>query len=477
MFPSRVLSRAGRTSNRWLHESLRLRYGRRAAALAFSALLSIGPTAGAEAAEPTWIKLQNSRFGVISQLDEDDTRKWAVEFDQFIDALQQLYSYEGDLGLPPLTIVLFAQARTFAPYRLQTESGQTKVAGFFGNLGTWSVIGLPGRQTSVDTRRVIYHEPVHWFASGDDVASPTWLEEGLAEVFSTFEVVNGKGRWGNVAQNNVDYLGAYGLLPLDEFLRMSQDEALHGSPKYYPEAWAFVHYLVFGNNGAERARLGDFVRRARTEDLDTAFTASFGKSYAEMTSALRGYLQRGRYMMADIAVRDRGSEMIVGPASPAQVEFALARVAFAGGNDELARKHIDAVRALAPKSAPVYELLALLAARAQDGPALQSALDQAIAFGSEDSTIYSMKGFDLVEDQRNENPGAGGALSRSDRARGRRHVRPVDRAAAAQSQRVQGARLRALERRRGHRQGRHGAGARPPRLSHGRHRAGRPSRG
>jgi hypothetical protein len=385
----------------------RLRHGRTAAAIASSALLCTGLAALAEAAEPVWLKLEGPRFGVISQLDEDDTRKWAVEFDQFIDALQQLYSYEGDLGLPPLTIVLFDQARAFAPYRVQTESGQANVAGFFGNMGTWSVIGMPGRRSSVETRRVIYHEAVHWFASGDDVASPTWFEEGLAEVFSTFEVVDGKGRWGTAVQVNVDYLSAYGLLPIDEFLRMSQDEALHGSPKYYPEAWAFVHYLVFGNNGAERGKLGDFLRRRNEADVDAVFKESFGKTYAEMTSALRGYLQRGRYMIAQIPVRDRGSEMIVEPASPAQVEFALARAAFAGGNHELARKHLDAVLAMVPKSPSVHEMLALLAARAEDGAALESAMDEAIALGSKDSTIYSMKGFRLVEKHRNENASIG----------------------------------------------------------------------
>jgi hypothetical protein len=386
------------------------RHGRNAAALASSVLVSTCLAAVAAAAEPEWLKLQAPRFGVISQLDEDDTRKWAVEFDQFIDALHQLYSFEGELALPPLTIVLFDQPREFAPYRVQTESGQANVAGFFGNMGSWSVIGMPGRRSSIETRQVIYHEAVHWFASGSNVASPRWFEEGLAEVYSTFEVVDGKGRWGTPVQNNVDYLGAFGLLPLDEFLRMSQDEALHGSPKYYPQAWAFVHYLVFGNSGAERGKLADFLRQEKDLGLDAAFTASFDKTYAEMTNALRGYLQRGRYGLAEIPVRDRGGEMIVEPASPAQVEFALARVALAGRNDELARKHVDAVLAIAPKAAAGYETLALLAARADDAPALESALDQAIALGSRDSATYSMKGFQLVEKNRNADASVGDVL-------------------------------------------------------------------
>ena len=116
------------------------------------------------AAEPVWVKLQAERFGVISQLDEASTRRWAVEFDQFIDALLQLYAVN-DERLPPLTMVLFENARDFAPYQIQTESGQVKVLGFFANMGTWSVIDLAGRRSSPETRNIVYHEGVHWFAS------------------------------------------------------------------------------------------------------------------------------------------------------------------------------------------------------------------------------------------------------------------------------------------------------------------------
>jgi hypothetical protein len=376
------------------------------ATLLFATLLA-APTG---AAERKWLKIQTSRFGVVSELDEQATRRWAVEFDQFVDALHQLYGVANDIPLPPLTIVLFEQPRAFAAYRMQTESGQANISGFFGNMGTWSVIGIPGRVRGGGTRQVIYHEAVHWFASADEVARPTWFDEGIAEVYSTFEVVDGKGRWGAPIQNNVDYLASVGLLPLEQFFRMSQDEALHGSPKYYPVAWAFMHYLMFGNNGVERSKLAEFLRQQRTTDLDTAFTSSFGKSYDEMTRELRGYLQRGRYGLSELPVRDRGGEMQVEPASAAQVDFALARVALAGGNDNLARKHIDAVLAVTPRSPEVHEMLALLAARAEDIPAQKAALDRAIELGSRDARVYEMKAFRIIEEYRDESASAGDVL-------------------------------------------------------------------
>ena len=158
-------------------------------------LLACALAAPASAAEPEWLKLQAPSFGVISQLDEKETLAWAVEFEQFIGALHALYSAD-QVALPPLTIVLFRQPRDFAPYRLRTDSGQARIAGFFGNTGDWSVIGMPGSGRDDATRQTIYHEAVHWFATASDTPQPLWFAEGLAEVLSTFEVVDGKGRWG-----------------------------------------------------------------------------------------------------------------------------------------------------------------------------------------------------------------------------------------------------------------------------------------
>ena len=351
----------------------------------------------AGAADPEWIRLQAPRFGVISQLNESDTRRWAVEFDQFIDALHQLYAVD-ELALPPLTIVLFKNPRDFEPYHIQTESGQADIAGFFGNMEAWSVIGLTGRPGSSDrTRHVIYHEAVHWFTSASDVEAPLWLQEGLAEVYSTFEVVGGKGRWGMAAQENVDYLSYYGLMPIEELLRASQEQALHGMDKYYPQAWAFVHYLMFGNLGAERPKLEAFLEQERKTNLDAAFTNAFGQSYKDVTNELRKYLDRGRYGIQEMAVRDRGEEMMIAPASPGNVEASLARLAVAGGNDEPARRHAEALLAIVPNNAVSYEIFAIVADRAGDTAALTAAVDKAIELGSRDPNIYSVKATHLME--------------------------------------------------------------------------------
>jgi hypothetical protein len=374
-------------------------YGRLAAtaAVAVAGAFVVPATDGAR---PIWLKLQTSRFGVVSQLDENQTRRWATEFDRFIDGMHQLYAVN-EARLPPLTIVLFDQPRDFAPYRIKTESGQVKVQGFFGNVGGWSVIGMAQRRATAETRHIVYHEAVHWFLSANDVGRPIWFEEGLAEALSTFEVEDGKGQWGHAVLENLNYLRQYGVRSVKEFLRASRDESLR-IDGYYPEAWAFVHYLIFGNNGAQRSNLQEFLNQLRQTDPDTAFDKAFGKSYNEMTYELRTYIEKGRYGIGLTNFRENDSDIVVEPASPANVEFALARLAVAGGNDDLGRKHAAAAAAMAPEAPEVYELLAVLAERAGDAAGEQSALDKAIELASTDASVYAMRASQLIE--QNERP-------------------------------------------------------------------------
>jgi hypothetical protein len=77
----------------------------------------------AYAQKTDWLRLQAPRFGVVSQLDEAATRRWAVEFDQFIAALQKTFTVD-DAALPPLTIVLFESQRQFNPYRPRNAAGE-----------------------------------------------------------------------------------------------------------------------------------------------------------------------------------------------------------------------------------------------------------------------------------------------------------------------------------------------------------------
>jgi hypothetical protein len=249
-------------------------------------------SASAFAGDDSWLMLKTSRFGVVSQLNEKETRLWAEEFDKYVTALHLLHNTE-DKNLLPLTIVIFKNKKQFSPYRLYTESGQAEnLAGVFVYLDDWGVIGLPGLKDIKETRNIFFHEAMHWYLRSQNLNPPLWLEEGIAEVFSTFIIRNDKGRWGLPIQAHVDYLNYKGLQPTRDFLFATQDEALHKLDTFYPQAWAMVHYFMFGNGGKNREKFILFLSELYKNSTKNAFESAFGMTYEEFDNEAQHCLSR-----------------------------------------------------------------------------------------------------------------------------------------------------------------------------------------
>jgi len=343
------------------------------------------------AAAQEWLSIETDRFTVVSQLNERDTARWAREFDRFIDALGGLMPINEAL-LPPLTAVLFKRDGGFAPYRIRTESGVAGGnTGVFINYSTWSVIGMPGVRGSSSDTSTVFHEAVHWYTSADPERLPLWFGEGIAEVFSTFEVEGRTGRWGRPIGNNLAFLQTAGLQPMDEFLLVTQDEAMHVNATFYSQAWLFVHYLLIGRvmDGGP-ALLGQFLKNWNVMDPIEAFRASFDMEPREMDRALRSYLLEDRLNVAATELVESDFDYAVVPASEELVELSLARLAFGTGNEEPLSAHLARLAEVAPDNAAAYDLIA--ARKFRDGDEdLEAILDAAIARGSRDARTYELK--------------------------------------------------------------------------------------
>lgn len=369
-------------------------------------------TIPAFAGDKPWLMLKTSRFGVVSQLNEKETRLWAEEFDKYITALHILYNTD-DNNLLPLTILLFKDKKQFSPYNISTESGQAKkVVGVFTNFDDWSVIGLPGLKDYHMTRTTIFHEAVHWYLNSQNLDAPLWVEEGIAEVFSTFEIRNGKGRWGLPKQDHVDYLNYKGLQPTKDFLFATQDEALHKLDTFYPQAWAMVHYFMFGNGGKNREKFNLFLSELGKKSTKDAFESAFGMTYEKFDRELQRYIESGKYNIGEIDLTNTNTEIKIAPASNAVVQFALGRLAVAGGKSDLGIQHAEAVISNAPSRPEGYDLLAMALRNTENKTRLAEALEKAISLDSNDSQIYCLKASMLMEEKWRTGLVMGGPLDR-----------------------------------------------------------------
>jgi uncharacterized protein (UPF0147 family) len=361
------------------------------------------------AGDDGWITLKAPRFGIVSQLSEEATRAWAEEFNQFVTALHQLYNRE-DRNLVPLTIVIFKSKKQFSDYRIPTKSGHAKrVVGLFANRDDWSVIALPGLRGYQKTRRVILHEAVHWYSHSQSVDLPLWLDEGLAEVYSTFEVKYGKAYWGMPIQSHINYLDYKGLQPTREFLCATQDEALDELDTYYPQAWAMVHYFLFGNRGQNRNMFNAFLSELSKKSREKAFESALGMTYEEFDRELRPYMRHGKCAIGEMELTDTHAEMEVGPASDTVVQFALGRLAVGVRNYDKGIQHANAVISMLPSRPEGYDLLAMAYRNPEHKTRQLEALEKAISLHSIDPQTYCMRAAILWE----ENWKEGGMLDKA----------------------------------------------------------------
>ena len=340
-----------------------------------------------------WQKVVAPQFTLYSSAKGADALRAAEDFQQFIGALGEIVPLDSR-SLPPLTIVMFGNESGFRPFRPRRPNGKPwDVAGFFSRQEGWAVFGLTGTRLDDEVRRTVLHEGVHWYLSGFELPNPPWLEEGLAEVFSTFMVAKHRREWGQPIGEHVRVLRASKAMPLERLLGVSRADPLFNEVErtglFYAESWAFVHFLLFGEHNKERTLFNEYLKAFRIGIApDKAFKTVFGADFATMDRALEKYLDSGRYFVGSRAVSSAASGLKVERAGDVEREIALARLAIGAQRLELAQEHVVAAVGAGPETAAVSEVKGYLADARGDVAEMLASFAEAAKRGSKDYQIY-----------------------------------------------------------------------------------------
>ena len=265
----------------------------------------------------TWIKLESKNFTVIGNSEEREIRKLAISLEEFRHALSLLFPQARIETPVPTTVFLFKSHRSFKPFKPQYQ-GKTKndVAGYFQASPDGNYIALTSEGGLGDAHEVIFHEYEHFVIRNNLPNAPVWLNEGLAEFFSTFTTSDGdrKGTLGVPIARHILRLREGRLLPLDTLLTVG-----HKSPHYnetgkvgifYAESWALIHYLMLSNEGKRQKQLTNFIGGLNTGiSLEENFRQSFQADYKTIERELRSYV--GKFSFPALVVT-----------FPKQLEFA-----------------------------------------------------------------------------------------------------------------------------------------------------------
>jgi tetratricopeptide (TPR) repeat protein len=253
---------------------------------------------GAAPCAAEWRRLDSPNFTVVGDVNARELRDIAVKFEGFREALSHAISERATAAAVPTIIIVFPTEKAFTPFK-PTYQGKprTDVTGFFAPGANLNYILV--QSGGVATDRIIFHEYAHLIVSNVMTNPPVWLNEGLAEFYSTFRLMGGgkQAQIGLAIGEHLQLLRNSGRVPLADLLKVDARSPLYNESArasvFYAESWALTHMMLNGEP-SRVAQLSTYLRSVGDGVPEArAWEETFGTT--RMEQDLRLYLSRELY--------------------------------------------------------------------------------------------------------------------------------------------------------------------------------------
>ncbi|HJQ39738.1 MAG TPA: tetratricopeptide repeat protein [Thermoanaerobaculia bacterium] len=300
----------------------------------------------------------------------------------------------------------FANQTAFAPYRDAAFPDQPRaksINGAFLSGEGQNIILLRADGTHIE--RPVYHELIHYFVKNTVPKIPLWINEGLADFFSTFRTSKEGVDTGIPIPEHVAWLRQGDLLPLRELFAVDAKSPHYNERRrsgvFYAQSWGLVHYLMLGNE-KRRPQFLDFVRRTNAgETTESAFAASFGIKIAQLDREFRDYaplktIRVGRHQAVEIKIAEPP------PAAPMPHDVLLYELGQLISSLDYslipnAQKFFEAALKENPRNSAAWAYLGRVHAHHGRNTESEEAFARAIEIGTDDSDVYVLLGRAILE--------------------------------------------------------------------------------
>lgn len=367
--------------------------------LAFGGRTSYGQVNFESLARQHWFELRAPHFNIYSCAGFPEVRNLATRLEQFHDAYSMLAGVKA-VASPPIVVLAFPNHAALEPFLPVYKGQPANLAAFFLRGEYESLIVLGFSSTESDSLDTIFHEYSHSLFRHNDRIWPLWLQEGMAEMYSTFEATGRGVRIGKPIEHHLRLLARNDLMPLHELMGVTHDSPQYNESDrqgvFYAESWLLTHFLMNGDNPALKARFGQFTKLLKAgQPAEQAFTNALGMSLTMVEAQLRRYLERGQFeslaylVSADL---DAPRAFTTRPATPVEVCFRLGNELSWIDRTGDAEAYFNRARTIAPASPLPYEGLGLLAVHKKQPARAVELLKQSMDHGSASFLTYVVYG-------------------------------------------------------------------------------------
>jgi tetratricopeptide (TPR) repeat protein len=333
--------------------------------------LSLGSPTCAAVAGDDWASVRSPHFLLVGNAGEQEIRQVAMWLELFHDAFSRSLAKPRVDSPVPTTVIVFKNDSVYRPFKPLYQGRPADVAGYFQPGPDVNYITFSSESGGRGQFATAFHEYVHLHIKDNVPEAPLWLNEGLAEYYSTFSISQGEVAFGAPITHYLRLLRESEWLPLQTLVAVDQ-----GSPHYnerqksgvfYAESWALTHYLMLSDNGRRRpqlARLLNLLSAGVTPEV--SFRQAFQADYATVEREVREYIGR-----TDLPIQRSSSDSRLesyadlrsAPVSDAEAQFYLGGLLAHIDRPRDAEADLQQAVALDPNLSRAHAALGLLRVR------------------------------------------------------------------------------------------------------------------
>jgi Flp pilus assembly protein TadD len=282
-----------------------------------------------------------------------------------------------------VTVILFRNQKEFKEYTVSEAA-----AAYYTTDGTRDFIVM----SDANNKETAVHEYMHLLTRRLDLDLRAWLNEGIAEVYSTLKPHAGRILLGEVPLGHRLALAGGGWLKLPHLLSVTRDSPEYNEKNraglFYAQSWLLTHMLSL--DPRYRDRFGSFLGMvSEGTKSEEALWKTYAKSTAEIERELHYYHQAS--LLTGILFNAQFEKLQVGEvrkADPFEVELALALLAGLIDRQDEARQRLGRLASENPNRWEPLVALARLALRKQDMESARAHLRKVMPLQPNDWRVY-----------------------------------------------------------------------------------------
>ncbi|HRJ21361.1 MAG TPA: hypothetical protein PLF84_20125, partial [Bryobacteraceae bacterium] len=330
------------------------------------------------AQESQWIRVESENFTVYSSAGERRARSYLDDFERvrafFLQALPTIRP-----RTETVRIVIFGDRKEYRQY----QPNERTPAFYRGGTGEDLIVFGPLGQGAFP---VAIHEYVHLLVNHAGLKLPLWLNEGLAEYYSTLEPRGAKVLAGKLPPGRRELLLMEKWIPLPVIFGVEPESEYYQDPKlaprFYSQSWALVHMLTL----EEEYRPG-FARLVQEVAGGASEAEAFQKVYGKPVDAVekdveryyRGDVFHGA--LFDVEMKRVRAEKKMEAVGAYDAAVLLASIGDRQGREGETRAKLEGLIAQAPERPEAYKALGYLLWRTRDAGAAREHFQKAFELG------------------------------------------------------------------------------------------------